>query len=168
MMKKIISFLALTGFVFAAAAIPAMGITTYDNNIANDTAVITPTPTAKVKKPVLTPSPEKLACVSTAVEKRDNAIITAWDAFSASARNALLARRDALKAAWLLTDKTARRAAIKKAWTDFRAAAKTARVTLNKARRAAWKQYAVDLKACRAQGAPTSDDYGTEGLEANL
>lgn len=165
MMKKIIGILMLASFVLAAATAPALGITSYNNNSTNDTNGITPTPT---KKPAITPSPEKLACVSTAVEKRDNAIIAAWDTFSAGAKTALQTRRDALKAAWLLTDKKERKAAIKKAWTDFRSSAKTARVAFNKARRDAWKQYKTDLKACRAQGAPISDDYGSEGLEVNL
>lgn len=168
MMKKIISFVMLSSFVLSMAAVPAQGITTYDNSITNNTITTTPTPTPKIKKPVLTSTPKQLGCVSTAVEKRDNAIIAAWNTFSASAKTALETRRDALKAAWLLTDKTARRAAIKKAWIDFRASTKTARTTFNKARRDSWTQYKTDLRACRAQGAPTSDDYGTVGLEANM
>lgn len=114
------------------------------------------------------PSAAALACVQTAVEKRDNAVISAFDAFSASAKTALEARRDALKAAWGITDKKQRRAAIKKAWNDFGFATKTARKTFNKARLVAWAQYAKDGKACKAQGSPTSDDYGTQGQEVNL
>lgn len=115
-----------------------------------------------------TPNPQGLACAQTAVEKRDNAIISAFDTFSASAKAALQSRKDALKAAWAITDRKARRAAIKKAWNDFTAAIKTARKTLNSARKAAWTQYAKDLKDCRSRGTVTTEDYGTQGLEANL
>lgn len=135
----------------------------------------TPTPTpAPTLTPTPTPNPNStnlttgLACVQTAVGKRDDAIISAFSAFSTATSAALSARKTALVAAWGITDKKARRAAIKKAWNDFTAATKTARRTLNSARKTAWTQYAKDVRACRSQGASTSDDYGTQGHEANL
>lgn len=42
------------------------------------------------------------------------------DAYVAAIKTALTARKDALKAAWLITDKTQRRSALKTAWKNFR------------------------------------------------
>lgn len=109
-----------------------------------------------------------LACMQTAVTKRDNAIISAFDAFSASAKTALTARRDALNAAWGIANRKERKAAIKKAWDDFKNATKTARRTLNQARETAWRQFKTDALACKNQGVPTSDDIGSKSYENNL
>ncbi len=158
---KIISVL-LAMPLFAALALPGLA------------EEITPTPTpTPTSAPTISPTPSPalgagLVCVQTAVEKRENAIIAAFDVFSTSSKTALQTRRDALKAAWALTEKKARKAAIKKVWNDFTVTTRNSRRALNKTRAAVWKQYKKELKACRAQGAPTSDDYGSEGQESNL
>ncbi len=130
MSKKLLSaLLLLTTMIF--------GLVIYVN-----AQVATPTPPT-------TPRVD-LPCMQTAVEKRDNAIISAWDALSASIKTALETRRDALKSAWGISDPKERRKAIKKAWTDFSKAKKESARTFNQARKAAWKQFRTDAKACRA------------------
>lgn len=123
---------------------------------------------AYVKAENATPTPPtttgvNLACMQTAVEKRDNAIISAWDALTASIKTALSVRRDALKAAWGISDKRERRDAIRKAWTDFKNTKKEASRAFNQARKDAWKQFKTDARACKATAT-----YETEGNDVKF
>lgn len=104
------------------------------------------------------------ACVQTSIDTRDNAVIAAVDAFHTSAVTALQTRRDALKAAWGMTDKTARNAASKAAWSAYSTSVRAARKTLSTARRAAWSQFRTDRKTCKAPSA----DWGGEGMDVSL
>lgn len=105
-----------------------------------------------------------IPCLQNAIEKRDTAMIAAWDKFSATAKSALEARKTALKNALGLTDKKERRAAWQKAWSDWKTAAKNARLTFWKEKKAAWKQFYLDRKTCRG----TSEDTSAEGFDVNL
>ena len=109
-----------------------------------------------------------LACMQTAVEKRDNALITAVDNYHTALRAALVARRDALKAAWGMSDRTARRTAIHTAWRKFRSDRHMIRFELNKARRNAWQQFRTDRRACHVAPAATAAEAGGEAIDANL
>lgn len=111
----------------------------------------TPTPTVST-----TPGP-RLACMQTAVDKRDGSIIIAFGQFSTAITSALIVRKDALIAAWGINDRKARRQAIKTAWDAFRRSNHDARATLKSERTAAWKQFGVDAKGCRIT------NIGTEG-----
>ena len=93
-----------------------------------------------------------LACMQTAVEKRDNAMIAALDAYHASWKAALQTRRDELKTAWGTQDKNQREDAIRAAWKKFRESKKSARDTFRTARKNAWKTFKTDARACRGQG----------------
>ena len=97
-------------------------------------------------------APVDLACMQTAVEKRDNAMIAALDAYHASWKAALQTRRDELKAAWGIQDKNQREDAIRAAWRKFRESKKSARDTFRTARKNAWKTFKTDARACRGQG----------------
>lgn len=107
-----------------------------------------------------------LACVGTAVEKRENAIITAFDTENSAIKVALIARKDALKAAWAITDQKARQTTIKKAWSDFAVVAKKAKTQLRKDREAAWKTFREDIKACKATNAVSEES--AKGIENSL
>ncbi|KKS23691.1 MAG: hypothetical protein UU83_C0043G0008 [Candidatus Jorgensenbacteria bacterium GW2011_GWF2_41_8] len=111
----------------------------------------TPTPTISV-----TPRPG-LACMQTAVAKRDGAIITAFGKFSSGITTALTVRKDALVAAWGINNVKDRRAAIRAAWNAFRTSNQSARTTLKSERNSAWKQFRVDAKGCRI------NNIGAEG-----
>ena len=89
------------------------------------------------------------ACAKTAVEKRENAIIAAEDASSASMKTALTTRLTALSAAWGQTDTAAREAALKAAHSAFKGSWKTTSTTLRTARKAAWSTFKTDAKACK-------------------
>ncbi|MEK7493863.1 MAG: hypothetical protein AAB630_01765 [Patescibacteria group bacterium] len=118
----------------------------------------------RVKPAVL--SSLDVACIKSAVEKRDTAIIAAFDTLHDSAKTALTARKTALLAAWDITDRTARRAALKAAWKTYGDAIKSARATFRDARLAAWKQFRTDSKACGKSA--TSDDKTESGIDAKL
>lgn len=113
------------------------------------------------RKPIIQPSP---ACMQAAIDKRDNAIMASWTSFGTAGTSALTTRRDALKAAWNLTDRKERAKATAAAWSAFKTASRDARKTFNDGRRGAWKQFYTDRKACRAQG----DDNSSEGMDSQL
>ncbi len=113
-----------------------------------------------------TPPRFDAVCMQTAVDKRDSAIISAWDVYSAAVKSALSARKDALKSAWGITDAKERRAAIKKAWADFSSAVRQARKDFNSARKSAWKTFMADRRAC-GTGA-VREDNSSERNDAAL
>lgn len=91
---------------------------------------------------------EQLACVATAVDKREVAIQTALDTSYNTTKTALSTRRTALAAAWKLSDRTERREAIKTAWHAFKGTWKTAEKQLRADRKAAWKLFRTAARAC--------------------
>lgn len=121
----------------------------------------TPTPKANQApaKKLLDP-----VCMQNAVEKRDSAIITGVDAFATFVKTALQARKEAQKAAWVITDKKQRQAALKDAWAKFKGTWVKAFKQLRADRKAAWKQFYIDRKACGSQ--PAVEDKTTEGADA--
>ncbi len=133
-------------FVFAAIvmiALPALA----KKNAANLTTVDT-------------------TCIKNAIEKRDNAVISALNIFNSSVSLALAARRDALKAAWDLTDKAQRKEALKTAWGNYKTSLKDSRTTLKDTKKTTWKQFYIDRKACGK--AVSGEDNSAEGTDANI
>lgn len=110
------------------------------------------------------PNKQKLqldpVCMQNAVEKRDNAIIAAFDVKNTAIKTALETRKNALKTAWGITDRKSRQDAIRKTWADFRVAKAQAVKTYNGARKVAWQQFRTERKACGILG--TADDKATE------
>ena len=104
-----------------------------------------------------------LVCMQTAVTARESGVIASIDAYNTDLKIALTTRMDALKAAWALTDQTARQAAVKKAWSDFNAALKGDRMTSKKSRKDAWDKFKADRKACHA-----SNDAKDVGNDSDL
>lgn len=105
-----------------------------------------------------------LTCMQIAVEKRDNAIITAWDKYTASVKSALETRKSALKSAWAITDKVQRVAAIRTAWSNYKSAIKTARKTWATEKRSAWQTWKTDAKTCKGN----AEDKTTESADNTL
>lgn len=161
-MQKLTSFLVFAGLLLALAPAGAQEGTT------STPSTNTP-PILNVNrniKPTKEPVAFNPACVITAVEKRDNAIIAATDTFSAAVKTALTTRRDALKTAWGLTDRKERRAALKAAWKAYKDAVVKARKDLNAAKRAAWKQWDKDRRACK--GTPNDEAGAASGADSSL
>ncbi|MCR4274716.1 MAG: hypothetical protein NUW02_01550 [Candidatus Campbellbacteria bacterium] len=139
-MKKLIAFLMVVGILLSAT--PALAESDSSSPRSNGKIV-------------------DLTCMQTAVEKRENTIITAWDTLHTTATTALKARRDALVEAWKIEDRKERNAAIKAAWKSFKDAKKGMWRTWNSARKSAWKTFKTDAKACRAT------DTGSESESAD-
>jgi len=107
-----------------------------------------------------------ITCIKNAIEKRDNAVISALNIFNSSVSLALTARKDALKAAWDLTDKAQRKEALKTAWGNYKTSLKDARTALREAKKTIWKQFYTDRKACGK--AVSGEDNSSEGTDANI
>ncbi len=103
-----------------------------------------------------------LACMQTAIEKRENAIIAGLENYTLAWKTSLQTRRDELRAAWGMTDKDARRNAVNAAWKKFRESRVTQRRAFKEARKNAWKQFRTDSKACKV----TNTETGGEALDA--
>ena len=101
-----------------------------------------------------------LGCVAPAVDMRETALLAALDTYSATVKAALTARKDALKAAWSLTDPKALKAGVEAAWKTYREAHKTAMKIKKDAVKSAWKTYEEARKACKAPG--VREDKGAD------
>ena len=140
MIKKLITASTIISFLLSSGAVALADTSTAANT--NVSTAVSTSSTQPVGKPL------DIACMQNAVEKRDNAVISALDGYHATVRAALVARRDALKAAWAVTDPDARAKAINSAWDAFRGTWRNAAHTLNAARKSAWDQFNTDRKAC--------------------
>ena len=89
------------------------------------------------------------SCIVSAVEKRENAIITAQDSLSVTMKTSLEKRKTALVAAWGMTVAKDRRQARLAAWNTFRTEQKTDRQTHLASQKVAWQQFKTDAKACK-------------------
>lgn len=101
-----------------------------------------------------TASSTDLACMSAAVETRENALISARTTFNASVVAALQTRRDALKAAYTIADNTNRRVAIEAAIRAYVKATADARAKFSADVKASWHAFMTARVACHIdQGA---------------
>jgi len=114
-------------------------------------------------------SADTLTCVQTALDARDTAIFTAFDADYTATKATLSTRTTALKAAWALSTSKDRKNAISKAWKEYKTTTKTANDTMKKGRKDAWKKYKEDFKACKGvtEGELNSDTT-SEGADVLL
>ena len=92
---------------------------------------------------------QNLACVQTAVDKREAAVGTAYDTYTTSIKTALATRKTALHNAWGVSEAKTRRLAIRDAWSAFRKSHKDARAAWHTARRSAWKTFETERRACK-------------------
>ncbi len=96
-------------------------------------------------------------CMKTAVEKRENALSSAWDTYSGKIKTARETRKTELLAAWSIQDPAQRHTAIKAAWEKYRNSLTTARTEWNQSRKTIWGQFAKEAKDCRASAVETQD-----------
>ena len=103
---------------------------------------------------------EQLACVKTAVEKRENSLIATLDSFYASMKAAFETRKTELLAAWSITDGKERRKARTEAWKKFNKTFKDSLKKHRADRAAAWRTFEQDARNCKvpATGEPKGSD----------
>lgn len=145
-MKKIGIILAGTAFLASALVSPVLAETA--------------TSTKPVKATL------NVACMQTAIGKRDGAVSTSLSAYASSVNSAISTRTSALNAAWALTVSKDRRAAIRSAWSAYRVSAAAARSNFKKAKSSAWSVFYADRKACGPQHAV--EDSTTQSVDNNL
>lgn len=109
-----------------------------------------------------------LSCMQIAVEKRDNAIITAWDQYIPKVKTSLEKRRDALKAAWAIEEKEARQQALMDAWKVYRSEVQKVRQDMRTGRQSAWKTFNTERKACKATASDMMGDRSNSGADGSL
>lgn len=141
MMKKILFSFILASFVFSGVSIA------FAQEQPTTTTLTTPTTPVITTKPA--PKPFDPVCIQNAIEKRDTAVIAAFDKFSSTIKSALGVRKDALKAAWAKPTAKERRAAVKAAWDAYKKSTREAVAAAKKERKAAWDQFRKDRIACK-------------------
>lgn len=107
-------------------------------------------PVSETERSVKKPEVKQLdiVCIQTAVDKREVAVAASVDIYYSDLKKALSVRREALKAAWTITDNKARATAVRTAWKTFQDTRKTIQKTYRDARSTAWKTFTTDRKAC--------------------
>jgi hypothetical protein len=83
-----------------------------------------------------------------AIEKREGALINAYDNYYVSVRSTMIIRKDALKNAWTFSDSQQRKDAVRNAGRAFVDAEKSARRTKRDADKAAARTYKTDAEEC--------------------
>jgi peptidoglycan hydrolase-like protein with peptidoglycan-binding domain len=105
-----------------------------------------------------------IACMKTAVEKRENAVLSAYDVYTAKVKTAREAKKTTLLAAWNIQDAKERQTAIKQAWKTFQDSSKTAWREFLTSKKTAWIQFEKDRVNCKAPS--TGESAGLEIIDA--
>ncbi len=145
-MKKLGIILSLASLLLGVSTVPA-----YAHHNGDDEHMDKDIVHAKVTLGESSNTAVDPVCMQNAIEKRDTAIITAFDTYHGSVRAALIARKDALKAAWAITDKDGRGDALLSAWKTWYKAVRDARKAFRDARKSVWHNFEIDRKACGAR-----------------
>lgn len=91
---------------------------------------------------------EDIACVKLAMGKKEDAVATAFDVFTASMKTALTTRKTALLTSFDKTVRSERVQARNDAWSAYKTSAKTAHNALKTAKKSAYDTFKSDSKAC--------------------
>lgn len=109
-----------------------------------------------------------LACMGTAVDTREAAVISARTAFNTKIMTALETRRASLKTAYTIANNADRKIAIKTALTVYAKATADARFQYKTDVKAAWKTFTDAVKTCNVDASmrvkEESRDEGDRGL----
>lgn len=127
------------------------------SNTTSTTAATSTNATSSTPATVSTSTVSVATCNKIAIDAQDNALIATYDIYATAVKNALQTHRDAVKAAWDVTDAGARRDALRAAEQALRDALRQAERDLRSATRAADRKFKTDARACRPQ---VSDDEG--------
>ena len=122
----------------------------------------TTTPTTTPES-TTTPPKEKeidLNCMKNAIEKRENAIKTAKEAYFNKVLQALEERKIALLNAWTIENQKERQRAVRVAWDNFKKSVKSATSEYKKAHNQAWNTFVKERKTCKF--GPTGENPGID------
>jgi hypothetical protein len=157
-MKSMYSLLAVGIFsLMSVGVVGAEGVmsnsTMSDASMGAVTTQSSPVTQNKLNKTPVSLTPEQVACVRTAVAKREAAINSTWMTFASTMSSAYTTRASALDLAWTMTDTTTRRAAVKSAWSSWRSTVNGARSIHKTAKTAAWSVFKSDATVCKVNTA---------------
>ncbi len=102
-------------------------------------------------------------CIQNAIEVRETAISNAIDTFAFTVKAALVVRKNALKAAWTLTTRDARRDAIRAARQTFDNAVKDAIDAKKDAKKTAASTFKTTMKDTCHQNPSDTTMEGSDG-----
>lgn len=124
----------------------------------------------EIKTTNLIPAGQQLSgvvvtCIKTALEKRENTVISAVTTYQGSNLTALTTRKTALLAAWDKTTKSEVKTAVAAAWKAYKTSLSTLKSTLHTARDAAWKAYKTEVKTCKSTSLVESVDTSSANSE---
>ena len=114
------------------------------------------------------PSGMDLACMQIAVERRDNAIVLAFNDKASAIQQVLTQRRDALKSAWGQANPRTRRQLRAVAWTAYREGLADILQDYRLASRTVWNQFKTAAKTCRAPSSESGVDASSSGNDQGL
>lgn len=99
-----------------------------------------------------------IACMATAVDARDTAVISAVDMYSSAVKAALSVQKDALKAAWTNSNAKTRNVSLRTARKAFQTSWKKASADLRAGKNGSWKTFESDRKKCAGPAEDSSTD----------
>ncbi|MFA6322062.1 MAG: hypothetical protein WCX71_01135 [Candidatus Buchananbacteria bacterium] len=105
------------------------------------------------------------SCMKAAAEKRDSALMTGWDSYTAKIKDGLQARLTSITAAWDKSTTKERKTAIKSAWSVFNKAQWQAKKDWQKIKNTSWSQYRTEIKKC---GKIKSEDTSYSSADAGI
>ena len=123
----------------AALALPAFAEDNVNMNASSSSSITTDTTAA---------STTDLACMASAVDVREGAVLTARTGFDAKIVAAMTVRRASLKTAYAIANNADRKVAVKAALTVFAKANVDAHAQYKTDVKAAWKTFATSTKTC--------------------
>lgn len=126
---------------------------TSSSTVSSSSAISSVSGIGKTRRKTL--QPVTMSCIQTAVDAREQAVLSALGTYTSSVVSAFQTKKTALYAAWALSDAAQRKAAIKNAWTVFAQSKKSARETYKSARQTAWSTFKKTAKTCNE---PMSDE----------
>lgn len=94
----------------------------------------------------------QITCMQNALEKRENALISAHDTYGAAVKTALTNRLTGLKSSWTMSEKKDRITKREATYKSFRTEMQAANSTLRNVKNTAWKTFQADAKVCGIKG----------------
>lgn len=119
---------------------------------AAKTLTVASTTKASTTKPVVNKealTPEAIACIQTALSKRDDAISASFTTYSTAVTGALTTRKVALNDSWSKPTGKDRLAARDAAWNAYKKTVKEANTKMMTAKKAAHDAFGKEAKACK-------------------
>lgn len=89
-----------------------------------------------------------IACIKTAITKREDTLSTGYSTYSINIASSYSARKVALLAAWDSSDAKTRRSAVRSADLAFKSSVLSAKKAWNGTRRTTWSVFESERKAC--------------------